>query len=311
MPWPPLIGHERGVTARDVLLFLWRSRWLTLLAVAVLGGGAAIAAWTVTPRYTATVEVMPINNAEMGLGGSGSALTQLGGLASLAGLSLGGSSAAKDEALATLQSEELTDKYIQQHDLMPILFWKAWNPKTRTWRHTDPRRIPTLWDANQVFKSIRVVDDNVKTGVVKVSIDWKDPDQAAEWANGLVRLTNDDLRQKSIDEADRSIAYLNQAVLKTNIVEVRNAIYGLMEEEIKKEMVAEGRQDFALRVIDPAVPPQRPSAPRRFLWVAAGILAGLFLGLLASALREIMNDEAPSEGAAAEKRVVTTRAEGH
>lgn len=296
MPWPVFAGRDDGVTARDVLSFLWRSRWITLLAVVVCGIGAAAAAWIVTPRYTATVELLPMSGGEsMGLGGAGSAISQLGGLASLAGLSLGGGSTAKEEALATLQSEALTDKYIQQQNLLPILFWKAWNPATRTWRVSDPRKIPTLWDANQAFKAVRVVDDNPKIGVVKLTVQWKDPHVAAQWANGLVQLTNDYLRQKAIDEAERSIAYLNQAVSKTNIVEVRRSIYELMQEEIKKEMIARGREDFALRVIDPAVPPERPSSPKGVLWVAAGIIAGLFLGLLASAFREIMAEPEAGE----------------
>lgn len=284
--------RDDRVSVREFLLFLWRSRWYALIGALICAAAAAGASWIATPKYTASVVMLPVSSRESGgLGSLGSAVSQLGGIASLAGLNLGGAETAKSEALATLDSEVLTDEFIQQHDLLPILFPKQWDPATRTWRSGATRKPPTLWEANQVFHGIRAVDDNPKTGLVTLTVRWTDPNLAAAWANGLVNMTNDYLRQKAIDQANRSIAYLNQEVSKTNIVEVKSAIYSLMEEEIKKEMVARGRRDFALKVIDPAVAPEKQSFPRPLLWTIGGALAGLFLGLLASVLRETMMDE--------------------
>jgi uncharacterized protein involved in exopolysaccharide biosynthesis len=282
------ITRNDGVSVRELLLFLWRSRWFALIGAVVCASAAIAASMLATPRYTATVAVMPAGRTES-LGSLGSAVSQLSGIASLAGINMGAAGGMKAEALATLQSEVLTDEYIREHNLLPVLFSSRWDPATRTWRRGV--KVPTLWEANQLFQAIRVVEDNAKTGLVTITVRWADPYTAAAWANGLVKLTNDYLRQKSIDEADRSIAYLSQEVSKTNIVEVKNAIYGLMENEIKKEMVARGREDFALRVIDPAVPPEKKSYPRPLLWTAGGIVLGIFLGLLASILRETMMDE--------------------
>lgn len=288
-----LFTRADSVSVRDVLLFLWRSRWFALVGAAVCAAAAIGAGLVATPRYTASVEVLPVNSGEGSLGSLGSAVSQLSGLASLAGLSMGAEGGFKVEALATLQSEALTDKYVQQKDLLPVLFAGRWNPATRTWRRGV--KIPTLWEANRLFQAIRVVHDDAKTGLVTVTIRWDNPQTAAAWANGLVELTNDYLRQKTIDDADRSIAYLTQEALKTNIVEVKSAIYMLMENEIKKEMFARGRRDFALRVIDPAVPPENRSYPRPLLWTAGGLIIGIFLGLLVSVLRETMMDEVPEK----------------
>lgn len=293
---PQLVsGRDDTVTVRDFLLFLLRSRWFALIGASVCAIAAAAAAWIVTPEYTATVVLLPISSQSGGLGGSlGPAVSQLSGLASLAGLNIGGMGAQKAEALATLQSGILTDRYVTENNLLPILFSKQWNPATGTWRSSDPQKRPTLWDANQLFKKIRLIEDNAKSGVVTFSIRWKNADLAAAWANGLVKLTNDYLRQRAINQAERSISYLNREVAKTNILEVKNAIYGLMETEIKNEMVAKGRRDYALRVIDPAVPPQRKTFPKPVLWIIAGAVAGCALGLLVAILRETMIDEAAS-----------------
>ncbi len=47
--------------------------------------------------------------------------TQFGGLASLAGVSVSGDSR-RSESVAVLQSEALTEQYIQANNLLPVLF---------------------------------------------------------------------------------------------------------------------------------------------------------------------------------------------
>lgn len=296
-----------GVSVRDFMLFTWRHRRLAAICSVACGVLAAAAALVVTPQYEATVVLLPVSSRgeSMGLGSIGSAVSSLSGLASLAGVSLNGNDQEKAESLATLESQVLTDQYIQQQDLLPILFSKEWDATDRRWKTTNPKKLPTLWKANQLFKTqIRTVVDDTKTGLVNLTIRWRDPNQAAQWANGLVRMTNDYLRQRAIDESERNIAYLNQEVTRTNIDEVKNAIYALMEAEIKKEMVARGREEFALRVIDPAVTPEKRVFPQRTLWALGGLLGGLFLGLLAAVLRETVEDER-------QKRRVEGQVPGH
>ena len=286
--------RDEGVSLREFLLFIWRSRWIALAAGALCAIVAAVAAWVVTPEYTASVVLLPVSTH----GGSvdlGSSASELSGLASLAGINLNGANQVKTEAIATLESEILTEQYIRQHDLLPILFSHDWNAATRQWKTNDPRKVPTLWKANRRFKDVRAIDDDTKTGLITLTIRWKSPYLAAEWANGLVKLTNDYLRQRAIDEAERNIAYLSGEVSKTNIVEVKSAIYSLMETEIKNEMIARGRDEYALRVIDPAEPPEKMSFPRPVLWTVGAFLGGIFLGLLVNVLRETVADEPRGE----------------
>jgi uncharacterized protein involved in exopolysaccharide biosynthesis len=291
-PSYPFVAREEGVSLREFLLFLWRSRWLALAVGAICGMGAIVASWVVTPEYTASVVLLPVSSEGGGsLSGLDSSMSGLSGLASLAGVNLSGANQAKIEALATLESAVLTEQYIRQNDLLPVLYPREWNAATKQWKITDPEKRPTLWKANQRFKGIRSVVDDTKTGLVTLTIRWTNPYVAAEWANGLVKLTNAYLQQRTVDEAERSIAYLKTQVTQTNIVEVKAAIYGLMETEIKKEMVAKGRDEFALRVIDPAQTPEKESFPRPVLWTAGAILGGIFLGLLVSVLRETMLDQ--------------------
>ena len=105
-----------------------------------------------------------------------------------------------------------------------------------------------------------------------------DPVTAARWANGLVGLANELLRTRALEEAQRNIAYLNAQADRTNEVELRRAIFNLIESETKTLMLANGRTEYAFRVVDPAVPPEIRSGPHRTLLLVTGLLVGLLLG---------------------------------
>ena len=263
---------------------LWNRRLPVIFLVLLCTAVATTAAFLVPKKYEAMVLISPVTGRNGSGGGIGGALnaaaSQLGGLASIVGLSASGSGGAKAEALATLQSEALTEQYIAEKNLLPVLFSSKWDSRQKQWKVADPEKVPTLWKANRYFnKKIRSVTEASKTGIVTLKITWTDPRQAAQWANDLVKLTNEFLRDKAIAESERDIAYLQQQLDKTNVVELRNSIYSLMESEIKTEMIARGSDEYALKVLDPAVVPEMKSSPQRAVWIAGGFTAGLMAAL--------------------------------
>jgi uncharacterized protein involved in exopolysaccharide biosynthesis len=277
--------RDEDLRLRDAIALLVPYRWLIGATALVMAAAMALTAhFLVTKWYEATILLAPVSEQEVGsrLGSVSGLASQLGGLASLAGLSGSGNSF-KNEAVATLQSEALTERYIIDNNLLPVLYSDLWDSQRKTWTVTDPKKIPTPWKANRYFqKQIRVVVENNKTGLVSLSIKWTDPALAAQWANGLVKMTNDYLRQKAIVEADRNIDYLNDEVKKTTVVPVQQAVYSLMETEIKKEMLARGSSNYALKVLDPAITPEIRSSPTTLLWLVGGFVLGLFVSVTAA-----------------------------
>ena len=181
----------------------------------------------------------------------------------------------KAEYIAVLQSELVTQSFIKSRDLLPVLYSNLWDSRDARWKTNDPDKQPTLWKAYKLFnKKIRNVTEDKTTGLVTMRIEWKDARQAADWANGLVQLTNQYLRNKAISEAERNIAYLNSEAAKTNIVEVKTSIYALLQQEINTEMVARGRDEYALKVIDPAYVPEKPVSLGPLTLAIFGLLAG-------------------------------------
>ncbi len=255
-----------------------RDRKLILIVTLVFGVIALVGAIFSEKQYKSTVQFSVVTNQQHG-GGAGGMMSQFGALASLAGVSIGGDSE-KFEAIALLQSRYLTEMFIEQNDLLPVLYPKSWDAKAGRWINSDPKKIPTLWKAEVQFRKLRTVVQDPKTGLVTLSITWRDPVLAAKWANGLVALTNKLSRDRAIRDSERNIAYLRDQATKTQLVPVQTALSTLLENEYKQSMLAGGNEEYALKVIDPGAVPELPSSIRRAFVVLGGLLGGLFLGLL-------------------------------
>lgn len=274
----------------EVFEELWRLRIVVAIAAMVCAAAGVVAGLLIPKQYVATVTISPVldDSTTGSMGGLSALASQYSGLASLAGISLP-EKGKKDESLATLQSELLTEAYIRDNNLLPVLFSRKWNAKANRWAESDPKEIPTLWQANAYFKKkIRDVSEDRKSGLVELSIRWKNPVVAAKWANDLVRITNDYLRAKAIRESDRNIKYLNEQAAGTSVVEAQRVIYTLLENEINKEMIAKGRDEYALKVIDPAFVPEKPVTPGPATLGAAGAVFGILLSAFVVFARKVL-----------------------
>jgi uncharacterized protein involved in exopolysaccharide biosynthesis len=269
------------ISVKDVFRILWKARYLVAGITFAIALATAATALIITKKYDAIVIVSPVADESSGSRLS-SIVSQVGGLAALSGLaglpSVGNTQ--KAETIAVLQSEKLTEAFIQNNDLLPVLYPEKWDALKQTWKVNDPKTVPTLWKANRDFKTkIRSVATDTKTGLVTLTIRWRDPKVAAKWANDFVKMTNDYLRKKTIDEAERNISYLSDQAGRTEAVGVKEGIYTILLSEIKKMMLARGSDEYALKVIDPAVPAEKASTPRPILWTTMALFGGLFLSV--------------------------------
>ncbi len=272
----------KEVSLREAAQTIWSRRYLVGGVALLCCLVATVVAFVLPVKFEATAVLSPVSDdADSGkLGGAGALLSQFGGLAGLGGISLGSSGGKKSISIATLQSAALTEAFIQDRNLLPVLFSEKWDVDKQRWATSDPEKIPTLWKAERLFrKKIRSVVEDKKSGLVTLTITWKNPAQAADWATELVGRTNNYLRAQAIDQSKKNLDYLNDQLSKTSVVELQKAIYGLTENEIKKVMIANGSEEYAFRIIDPAQVPELRSSPKRLLIVGGGLLAGLFLGV--------------------------------
>ncbi len=288
---PTSPGREE-ISLRELVGIVWQGKWLIFVVTALFGLTFGIVAWKTPRLYEAAILVSPTSESPGGgqLGGMSGMASQFGGLASLAGISLSGDSK-KWESVAVLKSKALTEQYIRDNNLLPVLFSKLWDSANGRWIPTNPKAIPTLWQGSEYFSDIRAVESDARTGLVTLTVEWKDPQLAARWANDLVSLANAYLRDSAIEQSEQNIAYLNEQAAKTDVVGIRLAIFALMQNEINRAMLARGTKQYAFKVIDAAVAPEAPSSLSPRIWLVIGAMVGLLLALLALFIRTGWNKQ--------------------
>lgn len=211
--------------------------------------------------------------------GSSAMLSQFGGIAGLAGIDIGALGGQADNASAILKSRMLVEEFIERNDLLPILFADDWDSDDR----------PTLWFGVRKFREdVMSIREDVTLGVTYVTIDWTDPVIAAGWANGIVALTNEIVRNRDRETAERNIAFLNEEIERANVVELQRVLYSLVEAEMKTVMLANANPEYAFSMVDPAVVPEVRAFPHRSLIVIIGTMLGGFLALIVVLVRLIM-----------------------
>jgi uncharacterized protein involved in exopolysaccharide biosynthesis len=136
---------------------------------------------------------------------------------------------------------------------------------------------------------------------VTLKVTWTDPKLAAEWANGLVALANEVIRQSRLDESARNISYLEQKLKTIDHVEIRQGIFSLLQSEIGQAMLVEGSQDYAFKVVDPAVEAERPVSPVLPIWmVVGGVLCAGLVGFWLL-MKEARTSVVPASGVSPKK----------
>ena len=257
-----------------VLLRSWRWLLLALVVGAAVGFGGSFVfkLW-----YRSTVVVMPAPE-DRNASALSAAAAQFGGLASLAGIRLPSAGTSRTEALATFRAKRFLGDFISSRKLLPVLFARQWDADNARWK-VAADDVPTLDDAVELFqRRVLNVKEDPKTGLIEVIVDWRDRALASTWANELVVEVNARVRGRAIDEAQRSLGFLNAEVERTQIIETRQAISRLIESQLNSITLANSREQYALIVIDPAQPASKDRyvRPNRLLFASVGALFMMF-----------------------------------
>ncbi|SHK36614.1 LPS O-antigen chain length determinant protein, WzzB/FepE family [Marinobacter antarcticus] len=285
---------------------LWAGKWLVMAFTILFAAGGVAFALMKPDIYQASVLVAPANEEGGVKGLSG----QLGGLASLAGINLGGGGSNQTViAKEVLQSRAFLTDFIRRHQLaVPLKAVEGWNkenqqwlynrevynPVTKEWLKDDEGEsfAPTDWDLVKAFKENHLsVSENKDTGMLTISIKNLSPVAAKEWARLLVADINEHMRKEDVGTSEARIAYLESKLEETSIAGMQQVFYQLIESETRTVMLANAQPEYVFKTLDPAVAPQEKSEPKRTLIVVLAVMLGGMLGVFVVFLRAFLKSD--------------------
>ncbi|MCK8137057.1 Wzz/FepE/Etk N-terminal domain-containing protein [Pseudoalteromonas sp. 2CM28B] len=295
------------IDLRELFAVIWQGKWIIIAITTLFAVASVIYAINQPNIYKSEALLAP---AEQEGGGGLSALAgQFGGLASLAGVNLGGGSSNKAQlAIEVLKSRQFTSDFIQKHNILPdLMAAKTWNMQTNTivydneiydaennkWVREvkapfEPK--PSMQEAYKEFSKIISASTDKETGMVKISIEHVSPYVAQQWVDWLIKDINQTMKQRDVLEALKSTDFLTQQLEQTKIADIRAVLYKLVEEQTKTIMFAKVRDEYVFKTIDAALVPEEKFKPKRALIAILGTMLGGMLSVMIVLIRHYVGN---------------------
>lgn len=291
-------NHFDGeIDLRELFGLLWSGKIFIMAVTAAFAIGSVLIALSIPNQYKATVLLAPTQSDG---GGLSSALDQLSGLATLAGVSLGEGSVSESQiAQEVMKSWSFAHNFISENNLEVAIFasegWnkgsgkliindKVYDEAVGEWllenRATADLRPPSSWELFTRFREMLSVSEDKSTGLVTLSIEFFSPNIAKEWVDLYVEAINRYMQERQIQKVANNINYLEGQIEKTSIAEMREVFYTIIEEQTKNKMVAEASPNYVFVVVSASMIPEVKSKPSRALICVIGSILGAIVGTL-------------------------------
>ena len=220
------VKGDDEISLLDLLIVLAERKRIIFAVTTVFAIGAIVVSLLLPPRYTATVTLLPPQQGSSMGAALASQLGNLGGMAALAGGSLGLKNP-NDMYVAMFKSRTIEDAMVQHFGLM------------------QEYRAKYLSDARKKFEGRATVDGSGKDGMIHITVEDRDPRHAADLANGYVDQFRLQSQHLAITEASQRRLFFEQQLeqAKDNLA---NAEEAMKETEQKTGVIQLDSQARAL-----------------------------------------------------------------
>ena len=287
------------IDLRELWQALWQGKWIIVGLTSIFAVASVFYALSLPNMYKATALLAPASQTDSG--SLSNIAGQFGGLASLAGINLGGGESSKDLiAQEIIKSWGFIETFIEKQNIAAEVFAvKGWhllsnqliydetlyNNETKTWlREPQPsvgrNEKPSSGELYEKFKEYLSLNQDKKTGLISLSIEYYSPIKASQWVEAIIQSINQYMKEQDVKEAQKNIEYLKQQITQTAIADMQSIFYQLIEEQTKTLMLANASDEYVLKTLNAAKIPEEKSKPKRALICVAGTFLGGFISVV-------------------------------
>lgn len=286
-------GDELNLS--EIISVLWNKKIFILVSFLLSSALVVVYSLSLPNIYESRAIVAPAkqNSGSDIMGG-------LGGLASLAGISLPSTGGSDPTIQAKKRLESL---YFFQEQIMPNIYlpdlmaFKSWDPINNSSSYSDKiyNTVEEKWvrkpsfpfgsepssqESFREFSEIFAVVQDIKTGFFTISIEHQSPYIAKQWVELIFNEINKASRNEAKKKAELSINYLNRKMEETKFSEIKLALSQLIQSEIQKLTLVESREDYMFEYLDPPVVSEVKLKPKRAIICVVGSFIGTIISIL-------------------------------
>jgi LPS O-antigen subunit length determinant protein (WzzB/FepE family) len=182
-----------------------------------------------------------------------------------------------DVMRARLASRAFIMRFLDEHNVYRFFYPEQWLEEQQRWADGFS---PDRGEVMTLFRdTVRIIELDEETDIITVAMVWTDPAVARDWANQYVRSFNEFMRERTMQDVQRKQEFLEAELRRSDVLEIQQSIYRLIEAQTAITMLASAREEYVLEVIDPAALPYRSFNMSRKKKIVIGTVAG---GLLAT-----------------------------
>ena len=301
---PNLADDE--IDLRELFVELWRGKWLILFISCVSLALASFYLNGAVRKHTVSMTFKPVIEES-----SGPNLAGLGGLASLAGVSLPQSGSGDFATYRTLlRSQEVAERVIATTELLPAIFKNEWDAQNAQFR--EPSR-GVVRQSLSGLKSVLTGDEkgdyiapnpqrlsifvedtfaltlDKETGFLTVSAESDDPELIVALIIAATEATDELMKERYIINAEQTLQFYQSKILTSRSREHREALAKLISAEDQKLMLTSEGRHFVAEPLTRATISMAPTSPKSVLVLALALMLGGCVGaafvLIRSAVR--------------------------
>ena len=255
-------------------------------------------------QYTSETLLFPVETISSSDGLLGGALD----LSTIAGIdlqALSGKRNISQEGMEIIKSRKFLKNFIEKEGiLIPLMAANGWDKEqdrlkinnkiydlsSSKWtRKIDGKlKPPSDQEAYKRINKIIKISKDRQTGFIKLKVKFYSPNITKEWSEKIISYLNESMKITDVLEAQRMIKFLDEEFSRSRYTEMRKNLASLKENQIKKMMLAEAREEYVFRTIDPPIAPEIKSEPiRSSIVIGSGFLSFFFAFFLAFSLKKL------------------------
>jgi uncharacterized protein involved in exopolysaccharide biosynthesis len=295
---------DEEIDLRELFQVLWDGKLLITIVTGLAALVSVVVALSLPNIYQSTATLAPKSGD--GTGGLSRLTSQYGGLASFAGINLGGlggdGMSKSAIALEKMKSLSFFEHHLYEEVLVDLMAVESWDPVTRQLTYDDEifdsnqkkwtrevraplKSKPSEQEAHADFLKLFSVFEDKKNGLITISVEHQSPDVAKYWVDLIIDRVSEDLRSRDVRYAESSIRFLETQRERTSLVSLDEIFAQLIEDQTKTIMLANVSEDYVFEIIDPPISPEMKISPNRKLICLVGLLSGLMLAILGNFAR--------------------------
>lgn len=183
------------------------------------------------------------------------------------------------EIISILKSDILMQKILEKQQLQDTLLGKS-DIKGKSENEKTWRGIRMLRDG------ILKITENRKDNIITILAQYEDPVIAQKIAAATLDELVDHMTGEAKRVADANRKYLEAQITTTADPFIRQKIYSLIAQQIETATMAEAKENFAFKVIDPPRVPDKRIEPKRREMVLISLIVSLFVGVFLAFAKE-------------------------